>query len=279
MGASIVNGIGAGPAESIMPTVIADIFFLHDRGAWNTLYWTVYMGSLMVAPIISGSMSTPSIGWRPFWWLNVGLIAFSTLLVVFGFPETKYHRPHPDEIPTPGSPGEKRISPAASNEKDISTLAMERTHTHDDSPKDLSHTATAARDPYLGKGYPSKAQWGLYQPSANPFKTILQELWIPWKMFAFPIVQFAAFVVSWSCSSFLTLNLTQSQNFAAPPYNFSGQTIGFFNFAILIGAIIGLFTNGPLSDYISKRLTIRNKGIREPEMRYASPMILSICSI
>ena len=48
MGACVVNGIGAGPAETIMPAVVADIFFLHDRGKWNTLYWVVYMGSLMV---------------------------------------------------------------------------------------------------------------------------------------------------------------------------------------------------------------------------------------
>lgn len=48
MGACVLNGIGAGPAETIMPAVIADIFFLHDRGKWNTLYWVVYMGSLMV---------------------------------------------------------------------------------------------------------------------------------------------------------------------------------------------------------------------------------------
>jgi len=51
MGASVLNGIGAGPAETIQPTVIADIFFLHSRGRWNTLYWVFYMGSLMVAPV------------------------------------------------------------------------------------------------------------------------------------------------------------------------------------------------------------------------------------
>ena len=49
MGACVLNGIGAGPAETIQPAVIADIFFLHDRGKWNTLYWVVYMGSLMVS--------------------------------------------------------------------------------------------------------------------------------------------------------------------------------------------------------------------------------------
>ena len=38
MGACALNGVGAGPAETIQPAVIADIFFLHDRGKWNTLY-------------------------------------------------------------------------------------------------------------------------------------------------------------------------------------------------------------------------------------------------
>jgi hypothetical protein len=43
--------------------------------------------------------------------------------------------------------------------------------------------------------------------------------------------------------------------------------IGFMNFAILAGALIGLATAGPLSDWVSARSTRRNGGIREPEMR------------
>ena len=43
--------------------------------------------------------------------------------------------------------------------------------------------------------------------------------------------------------------------------------IGYFNFALLVGTFIGLLTAGPLSDWISMRLTRRNNGIREPEMR------------
>jgi hypothetical protein len=39
------------------------------------------------------------------------------------------------------------------------------------------------------------------------------------------------------------------------------------NFAILVGALIGLATAGPLSDWLSARSTRRNAGIREPEMR------------
>ncbi|KAK5732526.1 hypothetical protein LTR17_010465 [Elasticomyces elasticus] len=291
MGACVLNGIGAGPAETIQPSVIADIFFLHDRGFWNTLYWVIYpcgkysfyvraniskvfyMGSLMVGPIIAGPMSL-HVGWRNFWWFNTALIAVSLIMVIFMFPETKWHRLHPDEVISQLKRADEKISPAESTEKVSPGLTgadklggdIAQVPTHGTMP-DLSAQATAERDPFLGKGTPSKAQWRLYQPNAHPFKAIAMDLWIPWKLFAFPIVEFAAFVTSWSCSSFLTLNLTQSQAFAAPPYNLNPQDIGFMNFAILIGAMIGLATAGPFSDWVSARATKKNGGIREPEMR------------
>jgi hypothetical protein len=133
----------------------------------------------------------------------------------------------------------------------------------DGNDANLSHVHTH-NDPYLGRGKPSKAQWRLWQPYEG---NLLMELWMPWYLSLFPIVEFSAFVVSWTASSFLTLNLTQSQAFAAPPYNFTSTKIGFFNFAILVGALIGLFTAGPLSDLVAATLTKRNRGIREPEMR------------
>lgn len=262
-----LNGIGAGPAETIQPAVIADIFFLHDRGKWNTLYWVIYMGSLMIAPIISGTMSA-HVGWRNFWHLNTGLIALSILMLIFMFPETKWHRQHPNELHHDPILADQKATVETSEElknnpqapvMDADAIAI--------APEGLTHTATAERDPYLGRGKPSRSQWGLYTPNAHPIKSILLDLWIPWKLFAFPIVQFASFVVSWSCSSFLTLNLTQTQAFAAPPYNWGTQTIGFTNFAVFAGALIGLFTAGPLSDWVSAKATAKNNGIREPEMR------------
>lgn len=219
-------------------------------------------------------------------------------MVVFMFPETKWHRLHPNEVIKQLAAAENKISPTESAEKvHASGEAIEHNDpeknggtlsqvpTHGTMP-DLSHQATADRDPHLGKGTPSKQQWKLWQSNAHPWKSIALDLFIPWKLFLFPIVELASFIVSWSCSSFLTLNLTQSQNFAEPPYNFNSQSvstnrvfaafcvfltdisqIGFMNFAILIGALIGLATAGPLSDWVSARSTRKNRGIREPEMR------------
>ena len=131
----------------------------------------------------------------------------------------------------------------------------------------LNAVETAERDPWLHKGTPAKSQFRLFVPNAHPFRAIIQDLWIPIRLHIYPIIEYAAFVVSWSASSFLTINLTQSQAFAAPPYNYSSQTIGFFNFAILFGQIVGLASNGWLSDWFAAKLTRRNRGIREPEMR------------
>lgn len=214
---------------------------------------------------------TENIGWRSFWWFNTALIAVSLIQVIFSFPETKWHRQHPSEIVAKLTPKENTTteSPITSDaEKHNTTLTQ--THTTTSTPPYLSQltaAATADRDPQLGRGTPSKQQWKLYQPNTSPFRAILLDLWIPWKLFMFPIIEFSAFVTSWSCSCFLTLNLTQSQNFAAPPYNYNPQTIGFFNFAVLGGALIGLATAGPLSDWVSARATRKNRGIREPEMR------------
>lgn len=116
-------------------------------------------------------------------------------------------------------------------------------------------------------GKPSKTQFNILQKDARWMQALLWDFWMPFRITAFPIVDFASFVVAWSASSFLTTNLTQAQAFSDPPYEYSAQKIGFFNFAPVIGMIIGLVTAGPLNDWISMRATRRNKGVREPEMR------------
>lgn len=200
------------------------------------------------------------------------MCAVTFLMCLFGFPETKWHRLQSGELTTL-APEEIGPSNHSSKEK-MAVESVESTEPVQPSPlngiSDLLCAVTTERDPYLGKGAPSKQRWKLFQANAHPFRSIFLDLWIPWKLFAFPIVEFASFVVSWSASSYLTLNLTQSQAFGSPPYNYSSETIGFFNFASLIGALIGLITAGPLSDWVSMRATRKNRGIREPEMRLPS---------
>ncbi|CAK7206981.1 hypothetical protein SEUCBS139899_009788 [Sporothrix eucalyptigena] len=310
MGASVLNGVGAGPCETLMPQVIADIIFLHDRGKYQTLYFSMYFISLMVGPIISGAMDFHT-GWRSFWWFNTGIIAFALLFQVFLFPETRYDRVadssaadktgasknnnhSSNEVlgqPAATAGGNNSQYSGASGEK-VSDVAAEISHVNTVQSvgvlaKTESGTAAPAADAdanvvdpvdhFLGVSKPTTTNFALFQRNGNS-RSLLRELWLPWFLHIFPIVEFASFVVSWSASCFLVVNLSQSQAFAAPPYNYSSQTIGLFNLAVFIGAGIGLFTCGPFSDMIAAYLTRRNNGVREPEMRLVAmiPYVLAM---
>ena len=65
----------------------------------------------------------------------------------------------------------------------------------------------------------------------------------------------------------LIVNLTESEVLASPPYHFRPAAVGYANFALVVGGLVGLVTGGPVSDWIAMRATKRNRGIREPEMR------------
>lgn len=153
-------------------------------------------------------------GWPSFWWLNAAMTAASLITIILGFPETMFGR---DET-TEG----QSIPP------ETSSKVLEVEHQEKQEPIGGSNGSefNADRDPCIGKGKPSRQQWKLFQPNASTFRSVLYEVWIPWKLFTFPIVLFASFVVSWSCSFILILNLTQTQVFSAPPYNMSSQNIG-----------------------------------------------------
>lgn len=64
MGARILDGIGAAANETLGPMIVADIFFLHERGFWNGLYFFALFGSCAMAPIIGGYIASSPIGWR-----------------------------------------------------------------------------------------------------------------------------------------------------------------------------------------------------------------------
>lgn len=271
MGASVLNGLGAGPCETLMPQVIADIIFLHDRGKYQTLYFSMYFMSLMVGPVISGAMALRT-GVESFWWFNTAMLFFTVVVCIFLFPETRYHR-HYDTAPPAGSAATTPPQAAGKDQQSPTTpdrwSGEKATGAGYETPLTPVPSAPIAPvtthvDPALGKGGPGKKQFLPFQSYAGG---LLRELWLPFYLHLYPIVEFAAFVVSWSASGFLVVNLSQAQVFAAPPYNFTSETIGLFNLAVLVGGFIGLVTCGPLSDWVAARLTARNNGVREPEMR------------
>ncbi|KAJ5723802.1 hypothetical protein N7488_001837 [Penicillium malachiteum] len=189
--------------------------FLHQRGANNSLYFTFLLGALMVGPALAGVMATKS-SWRNFWWLNVALQAAALVVIIFFLPETKWHRANPNNIQNQQQQTTVKFQ-LPHDEKPISYDHVESIE-QDSADVAVAAQATSEQDSYLNTGRPSKGQFKLFQPSDHFLKTIAQGFMTPWKLFAFLIVEFSAFVVSWSSSSFLNGNLIKANvRIFAPP--------------------------------------------------------------
>ena len=192
-------------------------------------------------------------------------------MMVFMFPETRYSRQAPsthartsssesttNEFKPEGPPFPATTMTSAENgSKNLSANASDHIS---DTP--LTHHIV---------GRPSKAQFSINphrQISREEIKrTLLLDILAPIQIVTYPIILWVFLAFAFTTNCLLSLNLTQSQVFAAPPYNFSPAAVGFVNFAFVVGGIVGLCTAGPISDWLSLKLAKRNGGVREAEMR------------
>ncbi|KAK0255804.1 hypothetical protein B0A54_11065 [Friedmanniomyces endolithicus] len=254
LAARACNGVVAATSETIMVQVIADMFFLHERGFWVGLYFTFYFSGAFLGPVMSGNIAAMH-GWRSFFWLSVALALFVTLLLVVGFPETRWRR-HP------------------SNHTGL------HSHSNDAGEHDVKLESEvsemAAGGQMVGKGKPSKSQWSPFQkPDSRWMTFVVRDITTPFIVFFNPIVFWAALMLAGPANLLLVFNLTESGLFGSPAYGFSPGAVGNTNFAFFVGGIIGVLTAGPLSDWWARRATIKNNGIREAEMRL--PALLPYC--
>lgn len=179
------------------------------------------------------------------------------------FPETKYNREQ--SVSAPGS-----VSPASTaDERDISSKTEAPEHV-----ETLVDTAT------VRKGRPCLKQYLLIQRPHNRWKEFLvRDFVAPVRVAFFPIVLFAALNLMGAANMVLFWNLTETTVLGSPPYNFSTSQVGFTNFGFAGGAFMGMVTAGPFSDWIVKRATARNNGVREAEMRLPAMVPFAIIAV
>ncbi|CAJ2513995.1 Uu.00g021140.m01.CDS01 [Anthostomella pinea] len=248
IGARVISGLGAAANESVMPMVVADLLFLHQRGSSMALYFWAYFLGLFLGPIISGAIAV-QISWRWFFWVCTILQGTSFIFILVAHPETKYDRPT------------QAISPNITS-LSVSTAALVDTKN--------PHSATTTHT-HITTGRPSRSQFSLLpyrsQRNTSALATALRDVVSPVRILFYPIVIWAAFTMAFAANCLLALNLTQAQVFGPPPYLFTPDQIGYVNFAFVVGAIIALVTAGPFSDWIALRRARANGGVLEAEMR------------
>jgi hypothetical protein len=214
------------------------------------------MGAFL-GPIMAGSIAAHH-GWKSFFWLETALSGVSIILVAVAFPETKYHRSHNSASSSQSSlRGKSVVSDAPSDTQ----LEKQPIQTRDTELAALDTTAHP-------KGRPSRGQFAPFRaPDARWKAFIVRDTLTPIKCFFNPIILWSGLMVAGPADLLLFFNLTESPVLAAPPYLFNPAQVGYTNFAFAVGALFGLATAGPFSDWVAARSARKNGGVREAEMR------------
>lgn len=174
------------------------------------------------------------------------------------FPETKYHRHNTN-------PAQLARVDSRSQLGDVKLPADVESNPALTGP---ASSTTSLSSPPVGRGRPSKAQFQPFEKADLRWKTfIVRDTVTPARVFFNPIIFWAGLMLAGPADLVLFFNITESVILHHPPYNWSSSAVGYSNFSFVIGALIGLATAGPYSDWIAARATRKNKGIREAEMR------------
>ncbi|ERS98383.1 hypothetical protein HMPREF1624_05167 [Sporothrix schenckii ATCC 58251] len=234
LAARILQGFGASSSEALGPAIIADVYFLHERGTMVGIYTMAIAIGAAFGGIFAGITVHYTNSWRWGLGLHTILTGISFLMILFFLAETNFDRPAESEL------GLEAVS--ISDHGTAVEVAAPR-----------SALATWAH---------SLKAWGWYDHKTS----LLTHFWWPIKVMYYPAVIWSSLlygvILGW-------VVIEQTVDATAFPeiYGFSDLGVGNLNIAAFIGGIIGCLVGGPASDYFVAYISRKQQGYFRPEKR------------
>ena len=238
LAARVVQGIGIGPADTIAPDIVGEIFFVHQRGRAMAFY-TLFLGGGSFIGGIVGAYIAADLGYRYIFWISTALSAFVLLCEIFLVPETLFDRQSHlmQEDQQHGSFSDEKAS-VETVERSIPTHSYKSTFTFADSLK-----------------------LGVYRGH------VLQKFLGPWRALLFPGTWMVMLHYGGLLGGIVTMSTVAPMFLAAPPYLW-GSSVGLINFGAFIGNALGGIVTYVVVDRLTKRAARKDShGLAEPEAR------------
>ncbi|KAH8807676.1 major facilitator superfamily domain-containing protein [Xylogone sp. PMI_703] len=247
----ICMGFAIGSAECLAPLVIADIFFVHERGPIMALYMASLTGGVAGGICISG-LITIDHGWRTIYYVALALIGSVTLLLFFTMPETAFTRDISPNL------NDTQLNEEISEASQCKTVGTQHIETGGD---DIPQKHTYMQNLRLFTR--------LYTE-----ESLLKLFFRPLGLIILPPVFWATLVMSVNIGFLVSITSNFASAFASV-YGFEPWQSGLCFISGFLGSLIGIAFGGMFSEKVADIFTKRNRGIREPEMRL--PAIVISC--
>ncbi|KAK3321726.1 major facilitator superfamily domain-containing protein [Apodospora peruviana] len=248
MGARVVHALGSGVCEALPVQLVNDIFFLHERG--QKLGWyTVALCLGATGPMFSGFMLAGGYSWRLYFYVEFAFAVALLIFSIFVVEETRYNRKLVPAGPSPSGTDTNLASTkaeAAATEEHISEQLS--------AGGSIPPRKTFLQQMKIFSGVDHDEPFFMMMARAFTYLLVPSTFWV--------ITTYGIYIglCGFAFSFIFPLKIV------APPYNWPETNAGLFALA----TIVGFGTALPFLPYVDKfaaRLTKKNNGIREAEMR------------
>ncbi|KAF9771672.1 hypothetical protein IL306_010680 [Fusarium sp. DS 682] len=248
----VVQGLATGASESLLPLMLTEVTFLHERGRVFGLYWTVQnvLSSLMN---LTSSYETAALGWRWYYWVFSILVGVGLILAcIFGF-ETRFQRPV-----------------VSLDGRAVLTDDFGVTHiVPDDQAQEFLERHGIEAQPEDDANVPKKTYAELLKPWGSshktPGKVILLSLLCMAQSMTSPAILFTVLASSITLACVVDVSLTYDA--VLQRYGWNPKDIGLINIGGIIGGLLGAAYCTLLGEPFVMWMAKRNHGIHKPEHR------------
>ncbi|KAL4951206.1 major facilitator superfamily domain-containing protein [Aspergillus filifer] len=262
--ARIFQGVALAPFEALTNAVVDDLFYVHQRGKRMALSNVAVFGAAFLTPVAAGKI-TKTMGWNWTFYFIAIFAAVALPLTIFLVPETAFKRPNYLELHyesaqgraeegqqnghnTPGDQ-EKHKQPSASNGESSLDITSDDTR-----PTEIPAKVTYFQTLKLFNGRKTDEHW---------WKLLLR----PFPLFLHPAVLWACLIQGVIIGWTVFIGVTLAAIFMSGPLWFNEDKTGYMYAGAFIGAMVGLFLSGLLSDFMNHAMIRLNRGRYEPEFR------------
>ncbi|KJR88124.1 MFS transporter [Sporothrix schenckii 1099-18] len=250
-----IQGLATGASESLLPLMLTEVTYLHQRGRVFGLYWMVQ--SIFSAALnIASSYIGANLGWRWYYWIFAILVGVGIVLTFFCGFETRFSRPATSidgVVVITDEFGVTHVLPDSQADVHLAEMEMQQ----DGAAQDTEHPTT--RRSYWQKIKP----WST--PHPRPFRMIVLSWLRMAQCMTSPAILFVVLSASITLGCVVDMSLTYDAVLQAKGW--AAQDVGLVNVGSIVGALLGAAYATLAGDRLVLWLAKRNAGVHKPEHR------------
>ncbi|KAI8179888.1 hypothetical protein K4K51_003149 [Colletotrichum sp. SAR 10_75] len=252
----IVQGLATGASESLLPLMLTEVTFLHERSRIFGLYWMA-QNAISSTINLASSYINHDLGWRWYYWVFVITVAVGLVIAFFFAFETQFTRPPESldgQLVITDEFGVTRVIP----DSEAQAYLKEMSRSGLTAPGAGNAAGAIERKTYVQR----------IRPWSTPHPQPLQVMLLSWKHMAesmsSPGIIYAVLTSSIALGCGVGMSLTYN-TVLMDNYHWQAADIGLINVGGVIGAVLGMlfctFIGNPFVMWLARR----NRGVHIPE--------------